>query len=187
VKFSYTSWDIDATATISVQRDPKALAPVLDPQNWDVCGSKFWKAAFVTLGGDPPTPDPNAPPPGMQWKGILFEHFVFDVGKLNMSSFEVLLDINFVPASGGVTTTYGLNKSVNSRVGPVRKPGGIVEDSGGVTAVVAADPSWSDIAVTKKVRFAFWKNSFDFWVNFWGSVALQAASDELYEGVCCQT
>jgi hypothetical protein len=194
VDFSYSDPMTKMVSTMSVKRALDELRPALDPQNWDVCGSKFWEAAYVAekVGDDYPIDNKgnakeHATPaaPGSDWEAGLFEHFVFEIGPFEAASFKILLGIESDAGTEHVVK-YKLIQSLEGSVGPINKTsGGITLDKGSIEA--KQEGAWVHVKVSKDVKFSGWGGSMlDFWVNFWSRIAIEQAADELYEGICCQ-
>lgn len=194
VDFSWTSWENTAKYSLWVERSVEALRPVLDPQNWSVCGGAFWEQSYVTIqtagsgvvgAGGQVEKHPDPPPPGSQWNAILFERFVTDWGGMK-AAFDVLLDVKTTPTPQKHLYEYGLNTSLKSVIGPITKDGGIVTDKGHVKVTVnTLDPQRTDVEALKIIKFANFGKVKDFWINFWTRIALEQNADEMYEVICC--
>lgn len=190
--FDYTSWESTAIGKLSVQRPLAEMRVVLDPQNWDVCGSKYFQASYVAMpnglidaNGDAQV-DPNPPAAGSAWSGVLFEHFVFDLGPGRLGSFRTLLDVASQPGPTSHQVDFTLRKSILSRIGSMTRNGGIAVDEGWAKAS-ATGAAATDVEAKKVLKFANWgDSSIDFGLNLWVGLFLEVVSEEAYEGVCCQ-
>jgi hypothetical protein len=104
-----------------VHRNLANLKSILDPQQWDdpACGKGFFAETShagqtcETASIDDPTS--NDPTPGKGWKGVLFEHFLFDDKSGNSGSMVLrnFLNIDIQEGPTSYLLDYGLCKSLS--------------------------------------------------------------------------
>lgn len=192
-----------AEVDTAVKRDAGAVCQVMDPQNWDADScSDFFTAVYVAkktgkdyvVGKDfSVAEDSNPPPPCTTYHRELFEHFdvYFEYpippGGLVLAWYKNLLGIDSKAlAAGAHRYEYKLFRSLGSSVYFDVRPGGLGYDDGTITlGPRAADPSWTELHLTKIVQFTG-RPLLDWALNLWASISLEAMAEELPEMACCQ-
>lgn len=194
-----------ATVTTAVRRDLSAVCVALDPQHWDEnqCSAFFPQTYIAQKTGDDYVsgPDytvaaePNPPPPCTAYADVLFEHFAVDFSlppwPPQVAWFKNLLDIesqvlavDAANPTGGHRYTYALRRSLGSEVYWSAIPGGLDRDEGTITIRRRqADPTWTEIDVTKTLRFH--GRPIDAFLNTSAGAYLKSMADELPEMACC--
>lgn len=171
------TWETTVAASARVPRPIAELAEVLDPRNWNRCGTTFKDIAIVqwntsTSKWERPNPPILLPGKGQSWSTSrpgphtpergLFEHVQIGQSASGqfIAEFQNVLNIDFVVSLTGasadkIEVTYSLNTPLEGMVFGQPIGGGLINDEGYARAIrdATSPMTWSRVEMQKTVQF----------------------------------
>jgi hypothetical protein len=188
---------ISVHSQLDVNRPLAELEPVVDPQNWDTCGSQYFAEACVPdldPSGAPvlsattglPTCASTHPDPHGLWNGVLYENFIYTMVGLTLVSFDTLINTRKTEntSTGVLEVAFDLNQSLGGRM--LLFPGKCDIDEGGVKLTPTGSGAWRHVEVTKRLRLVFDSEFVTKWMTRLATATFDDAADSVYESICCQ-
>ncbi len=188
------------TTTLTVKRPLEELRAVVDPQNWDCCGKKYFSQAcapaydaqgrlITSSDGKVPickvaTPGDPLPTPGSKWKGPLYERFRVGLLGHDVVFFNTVIDIDVTTAPGDPTyhMDFKLNRSLG---GAIAWSKGSCDVDSGTVSLTPKDHGDVEVRATKELRLVFpTKLETELWTRITAST-LTIAGDSLETSICC--
>lgn len=197
VRYDPFMGDTRAETRFWVRKPLDTLAISLDPQNWARCNPFFVSSFYLPEGPPPnrcvtktePPQDPTPPLKGQSAKGLLFEHFVFDLWGVHWSWFRNVIAIDATRDGSGYRYRYDLHDSQCSRVlwetgsGGFGVDGGYMEVTPSEAWLLPKDDGWYEVAATKGIVFSG-RPTWDWWLDWWGPPLLWLLGHETAEQAC---
>lgn len=188
---------ISVRSQLDVNRPLDELRSVVDPQNWDTCGSRYFAEACVPdldPSGAPvlssttrlPTCASTHPDPQGLWNGVLYENFIYTIGGLKLVSFDTVINIRKTEntSTGVLDVAFDLNQSLGGHM--LLFPGKCDIDEGGVKLIPKGIDQWRRVEVTKRLRLVFDSEFVTKWMTRLAAATFDDAADSVYESICCR-